>query len=482
MKSPATGAERAEADETTGGAAGTAELRRTLGFTDLTLIAMGTVIGSGIFLVPGVVLRETGAKPGLALLVWIAAGVLSYLGALTYAEMGAMKPDAGGLYTYIRDTFGPLPAFLYGWTSFFVIASGSVATLAVAFAGYFSQILPIGGLGARLISIGVIAIIAVVNIRGTRKSATVQNWTTGAKVTGLIVLSVLLIMLGHAPSASLTGAAAWPTTFSGTLLSGVGVAMIGVLWAYEGWQYVTFSAGETRDPQRTFPRAITIATAGLVGLYVLANIAYIAALGPSAASATDQVAADAARIVFGSIAGRLVGVLILVSIFSAANGIMLTAPRMYFSMARDGVFFERLAIVNPRFGTPAFAIAAIAIWSALLAATGTFEQLLTYVVFTGWIFYALGALSIFVYRKRAPDAVRPFRVPGYPLTPALFVIAAAALVLNTMITQPGRAAAGLGVVLLGTPAFFAWRSRAARNARSTAAGKKTVDAPTFQQW
>jgi APA family basic amino acid/polyamine antiporter len=445
-------------------APGRAQLKRTLGFADLTLIAVGTVIGSGIFLVPGVVLRETGSKTGLALLVWVAAGILSYLGALTYAEMGAMKPDAGGLYTYIRDTFGPLPAFLYGWTSFFVIASGSIATLAVAFSGYFSQILPVGGFGARIISIAVIAIIALVNVRGTRKSATVQNWTTGAKLVGLIALSLALIVLGRASSASWTSQAAWPASFSTSLLSGVGVAMIAVLWAYEGWQYVTFSAGETRDPQRTFPRAITIATAGLVALYILANLGYIAALGPNAAAATDQVAADAARVVFGPMAARLVGVLILVSIFSAANGIMLTAPRMYFSMARDGVFFKRLAIVSPRFGTPAFAIVAIALWSALLAATGTFEQLLTYVVFTGWIFYALGALSIFVYRRRAPDAVRPFRVPGYPVTPALFVLAAAALVLNTMITQPGRAAAGLGVVLLGTPAFFAWRSRSTRNA------------------
>gem|GEM_PF-1262531 len=285
---------------------GAGQLRRTLGFTDLTLIAVGTVIGSGIFLVPGVVLRETGAKTGLAMLVWVAAGILSYLGALTYAEMGAMKPDAGGLYTYIRDTFGSLPAFLYGWTSFFVIASGSIATLAVAFSGYFSQILPVGGIGARLISIAVIAVIAVVNVRGTRNSATVQNWTTGAKLTGLIALSVGLILLGHASSASWTGEAVWPASFSSSLLSGVGVAMIAVLWAYEGWQYVTFSAGETRDPQRTFPRAIIIATAALVALYVLANFGYVAALGPNAAAATDQVAADAARVVFGPTAARLV--------------------------------------------------------------------------------------------------------------------------------------------------------------------------------
>jgi APA family basic amino acid/polyamine antiporter len=449
------------------GIAPVTELRRTLGLLDLTFIAIGTVIGSGIFLVPGVVLRETGTQTGPALLVWVAAGVLSYLGALTYAEMGAMKPDAGGLYTYIRDAFGPLPAFLYGWTSFFVIASGSVATLAVAFSGYFSEFVPVGGIGARLISIGVIAAIAAINVRGTRNSATMQNWTTGAKVAGLLALSIGMIALGPTPTvSSIVSRGAWPATITGTLLSGIGAAMIGVLWAYEGWQYVTFSAGETRNPQRTFPRAISLATAALVVLYVLANLGYIAALGPQAVAASNRIAADAGISVFGPIAGRIVGLLILISIFSAANGIMLTAPRMYFAMARDGVFFKRLAIVHPTLGTPAFAIIAIAIWAAVLASTGTFEQLLTYVVFTGWIFYGLGALSVFVYRHREPDAPRPFRVPGYPLTPVLFVASAAALVLNTLVTQPTRAAAGVIAVLIGTPAFYAWRAGSRRRALS----------------
>ena len=448
-----------------GDAGAITELRRTLGLLDLTFIAIGTVIGSGIFLVPGVVLRETGTQTGPALLVWVAAGILSYLGALTYAEMGAMKPDAGGLYTYIRDAFGPLPAFLYGWTSFFVIASGSVATLAVAFSGYFSAFFPVGGIAARLISVGVIALIAGINVRGTRNSATMQNWTTGAKVTGLLALSIAMITLGHTSTiGAIVSRDAWPTSITSSLLSGVGVAMIGVLWAYEGWQYVTFSAGETRDPQRTFPRAISIATAALVALYVLANLGYIAALGPQAVAASDHIAADAGIAVLGPVAGRIVGVLILVSIFSAANGIMLTAPRMYYAMARDGVFFKRLALVHPTLGTPAFAITAIALWSALLATTGTFEQLLTYVVFTGWIFYGLGALSVFVYRRREPNAVRPYRVPGYPVTPVLFVASAAALVLNTLLTQPMRAAAGVIAVMLGTPAFYAWRARSRRSA------------------
>jgi APA family basic amino acid/polyamine antiporter len=433
-----------------------ADLRRTLGFTDLVMVTLGTVIGSGIFLLPGVVLRQAQGRVGLALSIWFIAGVLSLLGALTFAELGAMKPDAGGLYTYIRDAFGPLPAFLYGWASFFVISSGSVATLAVAFSVYLGQIVPLSSVTAKSVSLLVVVVITVVNVVGTRRSATMENWTTGAKVFGLLALSVAMIALGDGAR---TVAPAVQPSPTGSLLPGVGIAMIAVLWAYEGWQYVTFSAGETRDPQRVFPRAIVVATLMLVILYMLANFGYIAALGPIAASRSDHVAADAMRAVFGPTSARLLTALVLVSIFSAANGLMLTAPRMYFAMARDGVFFARLASIHPRFGTPAFAIIALAVWSSLLALTGTFEQLLTYVVFAGWIFYGLGAMAVFVYRRREPDALRPFRTPGYPITPVLFVVAAAMLVLNTLVAQPTRGAIGLGAVLIGTPAFYMWRAR-----------------------
>ncbi len=431
------------------------ELRRSLGFTDLMLITIGTVIGSGIYLVPSLVMRQTGGHTGLAFMVWAVAGFLSLLGALTYAELGAMKPEAGGLYAYLRDAFGPLPAFLYGWASFLVIASGSIAALAVAFANYLSPLLPFHVPGP-LISLAVILVVALINIRGTRGSSTVQNWTTGAKFGVLFLLSVVLTLRG-------TGGAGLPAAPidvpSGSLAAGFGAAMIGVLWAYEGWQYVTFSAGEAKDPQRTFPRAISIATFLLIVLYLMANLGYVRALGPAGVANSQRVAADAIGTILGPVAGAVVTALILVSIFSALNGLILTTPRMYYAMARDGLFFQKLTAVHPRFGTPAIAIVTLTAWGALLAASGTFSQLLTYAVFTGWIFYALGALAVMRLRRSEPNVARPFRVPGYPITPILFVVAAVALVLNTIITQPGISSIGLGFVALGAPVFYIWRPR-----------------------
>jgi len=441
-------------------------LERTLGFTDLLLIVIGTVIGSGIFIVPATVLRQTGGALGPALLVWFIAGVLSLLGALTYGEMGAAKPEAGGLYAYIRDAFGPLPAFLYGWTAFFVIGAGSVATLAVAFTSYLRQLMPLSPVAAKIVAVLLIVVIAALNVRGTRQSASVQNLSTGLKAAAIIVMSIALLVVGGGQG---NAPPAWPETVTPALLSGIGLAMIGVLWAYEGWQYVTFSAGEARDPQRTFPRAIIAGTAVLIAIYMLANVAYVAALGVDGVQRTDRVAATAVAALFGPTAGKLIAALILVSMFSAANGLTLTAPRMYYAMARDRVFFAKLAEVHPRFGTPAFAIIAGSAWAALLAASGTFEQLLTYVVFSGWIFYGLGALAIFVFRRREPDAPRPFRVPGYPVTPVLFVAASAAIVLNTLFTQPGRAIVGIAVVLSGVPAYLLWRRRDAGVATVTEA-------------
>jgi APA family basic amino acid/polyamine antiporter len=430
-------------------------LARILGLRDLIAIVFGTVIGSGVFIIPGTVLRQVGARVDVALTVWVIGGVLSLLGALTYGELGAMKPEAGGLYVYIRDAFGPLPAFLYGWSLFFVIGSGSVAALAVASTLYLGELVPLNALGTRIVPLVLIALCALINVRGTRHSATLTTWTTAAKILAIVGMTIALLVVGRAPgSVDAPPPAPLPIL---ALLSASGLAMIATLWAYEGWQYVTFSAGETRDPQRTFPLGIVTGTAGIVVLYLLANIAYVRVLGGAGVARSDRVAADAVTVALGPAAGRAIAIVAEIAVFSALNSVVLTAPRVFYAMARDGVFFRRLAEVHPRFGTPAFAILAGAAWAMVLAASGTFEQLLTYVIFSGWIFYGLGALSVFWYRRYRPEASRPFRVPGYPLTPALFVISALALVVNTMIGQPGRAAIGLGIVLLGAPAFYAWR-------------------------
>jgi len=434
-------------------------LNRTLTLRDLILIVIGTVIGSGIFLVPGLVIKQTGGSIGVALLVWLAAGVLSLLGALTYGEMGASKPDAGGLYVYLRDALGPLPAFLYGWTMFFVIAAGSTATLAVAFTNYLGQFVTLSPVAGKIVAIAMIVVVMLINVRGTREGANVQGVATAIKVGAILVMSVMLIAVGHGFAQTPN---VWPAQWNGSLFAGVGLAMIGVLWAYEGWQYVTFSAGETKDPQRVFPLGIAAGTAAIIGIYVLANIGYIAALGADGAMKSERIAAESMALAFGPAAGKLIAATILVSMFSAANGITLTAPRLYYSMSRDGVFFARLAEVHPRFKTPAIAIVTSSVWAMVLAATGTFQSLLTYVVFVGWIFYAFGAIAIFVYRRREPNLARPFRTPGYPVTPILFVLSAAAIVINTIVTQPRNVIFALGLMVLGVPAYYMWRSRLAK--------------------
>jgi APA family basic amino acid/polyamine antiporter len=441
-----------------------ATLARMLGLRDLTLLTIGSVIGSGIFIVPGGILRQVGGSIMLAMLAWLLGGALALLGALTYGELSATKPKAGGLYVFIRDGFGPLPAFLYGWTLLFVIASGAIAMLAVVFSDYLSQVVPLTPALKKVISVAMVATVGFVNVRGTRTSADVQNWGTGIKVGAIILMSAVLLVGGR----GFEGAAGslWPAAADQSLLAGFGVAMIGVLWSYEGWPFVTFSAGEAINPQRNFPRAFLFGILALIALYMAANLGYVAALGPAEAARSDSIAAASVGAIIGPVSAKLIAAAILVSIFSAANSITLTAPRVYYAMASDGVFFKQLAEVHPRFRTPALAVIVGTGWAGVLAATGTFEQLMTYVIFTNWIFYALGAASLFVYRRRLPEAERPYRVPGYPVPPVVFILAAAALVVSTISAKPTDAAIGLGIVFAGVPVYLVWRARARKAARA----------------
>ncbi len=397
------------------------ELVRTLRLRDLLLLFIGSVIGSGIFLTPGLIFRQLDGSVGLSLLVWLVGGVLSLLGALTYAELAACNPEAGGLYCFIRDGFGRLPAFLYGWCLFLVIASGSVAALARAFSRYLSEIIPLSLLASTIVAVVMIAVVTVVNIWGTRKSADLQNWTTLVKVAIIVVLSMVLLARGH--HAGEIPLAMGTTQHGVALFSNFGLAMIAVLWAYEGWQFGTYSAGEVLDPQRNFPRAFLSGSLLLAGLYMIAVLAYLVALGPAGATASEAIAATAVGEVFGSWAGKLVA--------------------------------------------PAFAIVALGVWSAVLTCAGKFSELIGGVIFVGWIFYGLGAAAIFPIRRASAGRPIPYRVPGYPWTPLIFVLAAAAIVGNAIYlafrdpSQFKNLAVAILLFFIGLPAYFFWRKRAA---------------------
>jgi basic amino acid/polyamine antiporter, APA family len=444
------------------------ELVRTLRLRDLFLLFIGSVIGSGIFRTPGPILKQVGGSVGIALLVWIVGGVLSLLGALTYSELAASNPEAGGLYCYIRDGFGRAPAFLYGWCLFVVIASGSVAALARAFSEYFARIFPVSQVAQTFVAVVVIAIVTVVNVWGTRKSSDLQNWTTLVKAGAIVILSAVLLTLGRHAGEVLPAMGA--TQYEASMLSNFGLAMIAVLWAYEGWQFGTYSAGEVIDPQKAFPRAFLLGSLVLIGLYLLAIVAYLFALGPAATAASDTIAATSVSAVLGSWAGKIVALTILVSTFSAANSVILTAPRVFYAMAQDNLFFKKLAVVHVHFRTPVFAIVALGVWSAVLVCAGElgkFQKLIEGVIFIGWIFYGLGAAAIFPFRRANGSRSIPYRVPGYPWTPILFVLAASAIVGNAIYlafrdpNQFQNLTAAIVLLLIGLPAYLFWRKRAA---------------------
>lgn len=431
-----------------------AELKRVFTARTVALLTVGGVIGSGIFLVPGRVLEASGGTIGMATMVWILGGLLSFVGALSYAELAAANPTAGGLYVYLRDAFGSAVAFAYGWTLFVVIASGTVAALAVASATYIAGLIPMGSSAQQVLAVALALLITAINTMGTSRSATIFSIGTALKIGAIVVLVVALPLLGN-------GFAQvdqiWPATFDASLLTAAGLAVIAVLWAYEGWQYVTFVAGETIDPQRNFPRGLALGTLALVLIYVAAVLAYTAALGPADMMASSRVAIDATNRVLGPTAGTLIAVPIIISMLTAAQANSLTSSRVYFAMANDGIFFKQMAKVHPRWGTPAVALVAAGVWSAILAASGTFDVLLEYVVFVGWIFYSLVGLAVLVLRRKQPDLPRPFKVPGYPVTPLLFVIAGFAIVVNTVVQDPRKGLIGIGATLLAFPVYYFWR-------------------------
>jgi APA family basic amino acid/polyamine antiporter len=382
--------------------------------------------------------------------VWAIGGGLTLLGALSLAELGAAMPHAGGIYTYIARAFGPLLGFLCGWMLFTVGTSGSIATLGAALPIYLGAFLPLTPASAKAVAIAAILVFTLINIVGVRSGALVQNVLTALKVGGLIGM-ILVIFFFPSPGAP----SSVPVPGGPAGLTAIGVALVAVLWAYEGWHDVSFAAGEIHDPQRNFPRGLVTGTIAVVTLYLAANFAYLHVLSPTEIASSERVALTAIHKVAGDWGAKFLTAAIVCSILGAMNALVLAGPRAYYQMARDGLFFESMGGVHARFRTPVPALFLQAIWSCLLVLfIGGFSQLFTYVIFGGWIFYALAVASVVALRRSVPSMERPFRVPGYPWVPLVFVLAAAALVTNTLVESPRTSSIGLAFIALGIPLYF----------------------------
>jgi len=441
------------------GSGGTArpDLARVLRLVDVVGIVVGSVIGSGIFIVPATIALEVGS-PVLILAVWVVGGALTFFGALCFAELGAMYPEAGGTYLYLREAYGPLVGFLFGWTLFLVIDSGAMATLASAFATkYLPHFVTLSPLGTRLVTLLFIAFLVAVNVLGVRHGANLQNLLTAIKFLAIVAVVALIFLFARGDVANFTTPAVEP--FTPGLVSRFGAALIACLWAYKGWEAATYNTGELENPQRNLFLGLLVGCVLVVVLYMATNLAYLYVLPAGAIAGSERIAADALTRAIGPRAGTFISVLILLSILGAANSNILTAPRVYYAMAMDRLFFRRVAAVHPRTRTPHVSILAMGAWTAVLAMSGTFEQLFAYVVFGQWIFFALTVGAVLVLRRRRPDLPRPVRVWGFPATPIVFIAAAVFISVSSLISGPANALAGLAIIALGIPVYLFWRAR-----------------------
>ncbi len=442
------------------------ELPRVLGSWDMVSIVVGGVIGSGIFLVPAEIARNLRA-PLLILAVWVVGGLLSYFGAIAFAEMGAALPRAGGMYNFLREGYGALPAFLFGWTLFLVIDSGTIATLTVAFSSrYLPYFIDLSPLSQKIISALFISFLVLVNYAGVRWGANVQNFLTVIKFAALVaVCGIVFIFAKGNPSHFVKPE---PSSFSMGFLGSFGVALVACLWAYKGWESATFSAGEVRAPERNLPLGLLLGTLIVIGIYIITNLAYLYAMPANDIANSPRIASEVMKLAVGPVGASIISVIILFSITGAANQTILCSPRVYFAMARDGLFFKKIAAVHPRFLTPHYSIIILGVWSLILSLLlETFEKLFTFVVFGEWIFFGLTAGAVIILRKKRPELHRPYKTLAYPVTPIIFIIASIFIFANSLVQQFkqalfGEAAFGLAIILAGIPVYLYWSTKKRR--------------------
>jgi APA family basic amino acid/polyamine antiporter len=436
-------------------------------------MVVGTVIGSGIFLVPQSMIQRVGT-PEMVFFVFVFGGLLSLAGALSYAELAAAMPEAGGEYAYLREAYGPLWGFLYSWTQMWVAKSASIATLATAFFYYlttfFPQLdkvfytlrLPLGPGGGplefrygQLFAMALILALAWLNYYGVKIGGEVQVGVTIVKVT--LIAFIIIAGLGFGAA---HGTASPPVV--GMSTAGFFAALVGALWAYDGWNNVSMVASEIRDPQRSLPRALIWGTIAVIIIYLLANGAYFHVLTGAEVAASPRVAAEMMRRILDGPGASAVSIAAMISIFAALNGSILAGSRVPYAAARDGLFFRRVAHVHPLYRTPSVSILILSTWAALLVFSGKYEQLFTMVIFASWILYGMTTAAVIVLRKKRPDLDRPYRTVGYPFVPSLFVIVAGILVLSTLFDSPRESLMGIALILLGLPFYFYWKNSAAK--------------------
>ncbi len=429
-------------------------LPRSLGLWSAVAVLIGSTIGSGIFRVPaGVAARLE--EPGPVLLAWVLGGLIAIFGALTYAELAAAMPRSGGVFAYLLEGFGPLPAFLFGWSELTVIRASALGAIATIFAEYLGYFIRLSPEQVRYVAAGAIVFVGLLNYVGVRNAAALMNLVTLAKYGALAGLGLLAFTAGQNGFSHFT-----PAWQGGVGVSAIGTALIAIMWTYDGWADLSFMGGEVKDPARTFPLALIFGTSGIVLVYLLVNVAFIYLVPLPQMAGAKLIAATAADGIplFAGAGGAVVSAIVMVSCFGALNGSMMTGPRIFFAMADRDLFFKGIARISPRFQSPS-----VAIWLATALGTvyvllNDFQQLADKFILGIWPFYALAVAAVFVLRRTRPDMPRPYRTWGYPVVPALFLLASVALVLNALFTDPLNTGVTFGIILTGLPVYYAWRA------------------------
>jgi len=429
-------------------------LERVLSLLDATMINVGGVIGSGIFMVPATVAFFTGSA-SLFFLVWILGGIVSLFGALSVAELGAAMPRAGGQYVYLNEAYGPLWGYLYGWSAVAVINTASIAAVGVAFSEYLGFFFPISDASIKGIAVGTIVLLTIINIVDVKSGAWFQNLFTLSKLGAIFGIILLGLVMEGGTNQNLSPIFS-DKPFIG-LIGPLGLAMVSVLWTFDGWIFITYVAGEVKNPGRNIPLSLIFCMLIVVSVYLLLNYVLLFTLGFTGMNGSELVVSDAASVFLGNKGAAVVTIIILISLIGANNGFVLSSARINYAMARDKLFFNQAAQIHSRFKSPANALIIQCVWACLLTFTGTFNQLITYIIFTSWIFYGMSAGAVIILRKKKPDMDRPYKTPVYPWIPIIFIFFAIFLTINTIMEAPRDAAIGAGIILAGLPLYYYWK-------------------------